>query len=213
MHRYRFRTFFVLLALLILLPSGVSAQSASLYGEAAPDDAAFVRIYNALVEPQTTWVGSVEFASAEPGQATAYRPVNPGVHAVFSGNEYAELIARDAEFFTVILEPRGPQVHQDRRHTRADQAQLVVYNIDLDGPVSLKTGDGSVTVVDAVESGGAGSVSVNPAAVELVLQPPQGSSLELGDIGMQRGQSYAMFVFLQDGRPQVQLQQAEILAQ
>ena len=196
-----------------LLASGLWAQSASLYGESAPDDAAFVRVFNALAETQDIWVGSVQFSGTDSSTSTAYRPVNPGVHAVYVGNAFAELIARDGSYYTVILTAGGPVVHEDPRHTRADQSQLLLYNVSLSEAVDLKTADGSVVVIPDVAVGETGTVSVNPAEVAFAVFQSGEPSVTLGDIGLARGQSYALFAVDADGEPHVVVQQAEVLLQ
>lgn len=202
----------------ILFTIQAAAQSASLYGSSAPDDAAFVRVFNMTRHIHSVWAGSVQFPEIEPWTGTAYRPVNPGVHAVFVGNNFAELIARDGRFYTVILGLEGPSVIEDSRHNRADQAQIILYNGTDSETLELRTADGSMAVIPGVAPGESALVSVNPVAVDLAVFTESGSSVNLGDIGLSRGQSYALFAGMQNSGTQnaellVIVQQAEVLAE
>jgi len=195
--------------------AGASAQSGSLYGAGAPEDAAYVRVFHHGSDGVVArlWVGATEYRNLSPGQSSAYRPVTPEIHMVYLNSLFEEFIAREGAYYTILLLDNGLQIHQDPAHTRADLAQILVYNLDVSGPVSLRSADGAITVVGDIMSGESGAVTVNPVAVELAVFVGSELHAELGDIGLERGQSYAVFVMDAAGRPAARVDRAEILAE
>ncbi|MFN2312341.1 MAG: alginate O-acetyltransferase AlgF [Spirochaetia bacterium] len=200
---------------LILAPAASFAQNGSLYGEGAPEDAGYVRVFNNRSggAVSSLWVGATEFQNLPKGESSAYRPVTPEIHMVYLNDAFEELIAREGAYYTIVLQDDGLSVHVDPTHRRADLAQILVYNLDVAGTVALKSADGATTVVDGVMSGEAGAVAVNPVAVELAVFVGDQMQAVLGDIGLERGQSYAVFVSAAEGRPAVRVDRAVIQAE
>jgi len=197
---------------LSLAPTAGFAQNGSLYGADAPEDAGFVRVFNHRSDGAVSslWVGATEFRQLPTGESSAYRPVTPEIHMVYLNDAFEELIAREGRYYTIVLQDDGLSIHQDPTHERADLAQILVYNLDVAGTVALKSADGATTVVDGVMSGEAGAVAVNPVAVELAVFVDDQMQAELGDIGLERGQSYAVFVSTAEGRPAARVDRAKI---
>lgn len=198
---------------ILTFPLFAQNSSASLYGAGAPDNAGFVRVFNMGTGEQTVWAGSIQFAGIAAGSVTAYRPVNPGVHAVFVGNDFAELIALDGRFYTVVLSDAGPQVFEDNRHTRADQAQIILYNTTTAGAIELRTADGMTQVIPSVEPGKSGVITVNPVAIELGVASDSQDTINIGDIDLARGQSYGIFLIDSGDGLEVIVRQAEVLSE
>lgn len=206
---------FSLVVGLMLGIAGASAQSGSLYGAGAPEDAAYVRVFNHRSDGTVSrlWVGATEFRNLTTGVSSAYRPVTPEIHMVYLNDLFEELIAREGVYYTVILQDEGLLIHEDPTHRRADLAQILVYNLDIAEPLALRSADGTTTVVGELRSGESGAVAVNPVAVELTVFLGNGQSVELGDIGLERGQSFAVFVMDDNGRPAARVDRAEILVE
>ncbi len=200
---------------LMLGIAGSSAQSGSLYGAGAPEDAAFVRVFNSRSDGTVPrlWVGATEFRNLAMGESSAYRPVTPEIHMVYLNDAFEELIAREGAYYTILLRDDGLLIHEDPAHRRADLAQILVYNLDIEERVALRSADGTTTVVGELGSGESGAVAVNPVAVELGVFLANELYLELGDIGLERGQSFAVFVMDNNGRPTARVDRAEILVE
>lgn len=200
---------------LMLIPAAAYAQNGSLYGAGAPEDAAFVRVFNNRNDGAVSrlWVGATEYRNLSSGHSSAYRPVTPEIHTVYLNDAFEELITREGSYYTIVLRDDGLHIHEDPAHTRADLAQILVYNLDVSGPVELRSADGTAGVVGSLMRGESGSVAVNPVAVELAVFVDDEKHLELGDIGLERGQSFAVFVSGAEGRPAARVERAEIQAE
>ena len=199
----------------MFVPAATHAQSGSLYGAGAPADAAFVRVFNNRSDGAVSrlWVGATEYRNLSPGHSSAYRPATPEIHTVYLNDLFQEFIPREGSYYTLLLLDDRLQIHQDPAHTRADLAQILVYNLDVSGPVSLRSTDGAITVIGDVKSGESGAIAVNPVAVELAVFVGDEKQVELGDIGLERGQSFAVFVVGAEGRPAARVERAEVLAE
>ena len=186
-----------MLVLLCGLPTAPAAWAQNgLYGEAAPDDAAFVRLVNASERDDlgSVWVAATEFSGLEPYTVSPYRPIFPGIHRVSLGGHEAELIPDRGEYFTVVLTEDELVVVSDTEHTRPDRAQLVLYNFSQWDGLELRTADGEATAVEAVPRGAGRAAEVNPVEIEFAVYH-RGEPLEqIGDLGLERGQSYGVFV-------------------
>ncbi len=210
----------------LLLPAGAALLAAvlllaavpqvlagnGLYGDAAPDDAAFVRVVNAGGEETVgpVWIGAAEYTGLEPLSVSAYRPVAPEIHQVMLGDHTAELIARAGDYYTVVYHPDGLAVLEDTEHTRPDRAQIIVYNFSQHEELELRTAEGETTVVPAVPESEARDVAVNPVPIELALFAEGEPVEQIGDLGLARGQSYAVFAVYLDGELQSFTAQAEL---
>ncbi|MFW6362430.1 MAG: alginate O-acetyltransferase AlgF [Spirochaeta sp.] len=212
-------------AVLLLLPAISFAQTGELYGAAAPDDAAFVRVFNNHRSGDTfeLWIGSTEYVGVEQDTLTPYRPVSPGVHSIFNGGASAELIAQDGDYYTVVLLDDGPLVVKDPALTRADRAQILLYNLLPGQSAGLSTADREVEVIPAVSPRRSGGVVVNPAEAEFAVVVGESaaadsadsvdSAVEIGDIGLERGQSYAVFVHSRKNEAAAVVHRAAVLAE
>ncbi len=190
----------VLVALVLIVGIAEPAIRAQegLYGAAAPADAAFVRVVNAQAQPlPELWVGATRFAALAPQTASPYRPVNPGIHQVFLGTRSEELIPRRGVYYTVMVTRDGLFIVEDTAHTRPDRAQIVLYHFAGGSALSVRTADGTATVIGDVRTGSSGTVQVNAVAVELALFRDGEQLAALGDLGLARGQSYSIIAFPQ----------------
>ncbi|MFO7850321.1 MAG: alginate O-acetyltransferase AlgF [Spirochaetia bacterium] len=208
--RRSFSAFTAVLYLLIglfLFPGVAGAQSEELYGSSAPEDAAFVRVFNyrSSGTVSSLKIGSIEFQEVEVNEATAYRPVNPGVHAVYLGEAHEEIIAGEESYYTVLLGDEGPKAFEDPIHTRADRAQIILYNVSMEKSIELRTADGENVIIESTAKGESEEVVVNPVEAELAVFVSDNSDsgdpeVSIGDIDLERGQSYGLFA-LETGDP------------
>ncbi|TVQ36628.1 MAG: hypothetical protein EA384_13800 [Spirochaetaceae bacterium] len=199
--------------LALFLTGSLAAQSGNgLYGAAAPDDAAFVRVVHGGPSGalRDIWIGATHFRLVEPLTVSAYRPLTPGIHQVMVSGLNAELIPRRGNYYTVVVSGDRLHVLQDTAHTRPDRAQLVLYNFSDAEHLALRTADGATPVIEEVAAGGAGVIEVNAVAVELALFRASEVFAYVGDPGLERGQSYSVFAFSVAGETRVIVAQAEI---
>ena len=201
------------IAVLLLLPGLAAAQSSDgLYGAGAPDDAAFVRLVNGVDDGPLAevWVGATRFEPVAPLSASQYRPVSPGIHQISVGGESEELIPRRAKYYSVVVSENGLHILEDSAHTRPDRAQIFLYNFSDVSPMALRTADGSTAVIGDVASGTSSVVEVNPVPLEFALFHSVELVAAIGDPGLERGQSYSVFVFGRQGQLRVIIEQAAI---
>gem|GEM_PF-1037972 len=186
----------VLVLLCVVLTAPAARAQDGLYGEAAPDDAAFVRLVNASERDDlgSVWIAATEFSGLDPYTVSPYRPIFPGIHRLSIGGHETELIPDRGEYYTVVLTADELVVVEDIEHTRPDRAQLVLYNFSPWDGLELRTAAGDATAVEAVPRGRGRAAEVNP--IEIAFAVYHGGELleAVGDPGLERGQSYGVFV-------------------
>jgi hypothetical protein len=182
-------------ALLALAAQGGVADS--LYGEAAPRDAAYVRFFvagnSSLHDPLE--IGGTRFVAVAPGSATPYRPVAPDIYLVDNDGRRAEIIPKKERYYTIAILPAEIRVFEDVAHTDPARAQIVLYNVSALDWVGLRTSDGRVEVMPAVARNRSHAVRVNAVPVRLTVAGPGSFASQLADPGLRRGASHSVFVY------------------
>jgi hypothetical protein len=197
----------VLLAALALY-AGLCTPAAAqtLYGDKAPADAAYVRVFrvpSGSGGEKALILGSARFeARVRPG-VSPYRPVSPDIYQVRAGGHAAEIIPRAGRYYTIAITPGGVRVIEDPAHTDPARAQLVLYNLSGLPQVALCTEDGRTPVLAPAAPGEVKRITVNAVPVRLALFAGGELLRLLGDPGLQRGSSYSVFVFEQHGSTEV----------
>ena len=183
-----------------------------LYGAGAPADAAFVRVVNAAGEGAigSLWIGATEFSAVADLTVSPYRPLSPGIHQISISGHTEELVPSAGGYYTVVYTEEGLTVLRDTEHTRPDRAQIVLYNFSSEEGLELRTADGAATAVPAVPRRTGRDIAVNPIRIEFAIYH-RGEPLEtVGDLGLERGQSYGVFVFGELGDARVVIERAEL---
>ncbi len=206
-----FRVLGLVVMLLCTAPAAVKATD-GLYGAGAPEDAAFVRIVLAAEEAEVApvWIGATEFTDIAPFSVPPYRPVSPGIHQIGIGEHTAELIPSRGGYYTVVYDAGGLTIVEDTEHTRPDRAQIVLYNFSALDRLELRTADGETTAVAAVPHGEGRDIAVNPIPIGFTVFSDGEPVKPVGDLGLEGGQSYSVFVFSVHGRLRVVTEQAEL---
>lgn len=184
----------------------LAAGDDSLYAPPPPPGAASVRLIGAMAVPtpiEANIAGKkLHTNGAEPtrfitimqgpctfsvGTASATRPIQAGQH-------YSMVVtsAGGKQSVSVIPEP-APLL---------GQALIVLYNFSAGPAVSLKTPDGTTTLVDAVAAGKLGSRPVNPVASGFAVFRGKTKLGEVPSVQLRRGASYGVFL-LPGVKPQV----------
>ncbi|MFP4113817.1 MAG: alginate O-acetyltransferase AlgF [Spirochaetota bacterium] len=210
----KWRTPSLVAALMLAIASAAAGQEGNLYGSGAPEDAGFVRIVNAAsgAPPPETTVGNVGFGPLEFAAASPYRPVGPGIYTVRLGGGTAELIVSTGAYYTIALHRDGVVVFEDPEHTDPTEAQLFFYNLASGAPVRLATSDGT-EVVESVDSLESAVVTVNPVPVELAVFGDDGRLADVGDPGLERGESFSVFAVSADDEVRPFVVRAEVAAE
>ena len=189
---------FTTIALLCLASGGLAGQEdeGGLYGSSAPGDAAFVRLVNARSEGGvSTSIGGSDFGPVPAAGASPYRPVAVGLFTVRIAERSVELITEDAAYYTIALTDAALLVFDDPEHTDPAEAQLFLYNLTSGPDLTLVASERQTDITDAVSAGESTQVTVTPVAVNLALSSAATDLIELGDPGLERGESYSVFAF------------------
>lgn len=173
-------------AFCVLSSLAAHADDTSLYAEAAPDDASFVRFVG------FEGAGSAEFAGKTfdlPKDAnSAYVPVSSSqLNDVPNGS-----------YITVLRSVDGQDkvISESARDTRSKVFLFLVNGTDT--ALDLRLADNSATVIDGVGQGRAGQRGVNPLAVTLgVFSHDAQTPLKTFDVTLKRGQNIS---FVADDR-------------
>ncbi|MFW5688809.1 MAG: alginate O-acetyltransferase AlgF [Spirochaetota bacterium] len=196
----------------LVAAASLPAQDGGLYGSGAPDDAAFVRIVNAApgAGELGASIGDTGLGPVGVGSVTPYRAVVTGLFQVAVGERSVELVAENGAYYTIAILPDALLLFEDPEHTDPTQAQIFVYNLRLPGRARLVASERGATVLGPVDSEASEQVAVAAVPVELALRSG-GGQIALGDPGLERGESYSVFAFLNaDGEVEAFVEQATI---
>ena len=154
------------------------ATDASLYAEAPPEDASFVRFVGFGGERSAEFAGKT--FTLNPDEKLAYAPVSSaGLTGVEPG-----------AYFTVVRDAAG-DANVIREAPRAAASKVSLYLVNAtDAALELKLADGSVTVIDAVDPMQSGLRAVNPVAISFgVFRHGEDAPLASFDVSLRRGQN------------------------
>ncbi|MEL7463867.1 MAG: alginate O-acetyltransferase AlgF [Pseudomonadota bacterium] len=172
---------FYAIAVLGFSASAGFATDASLYAEAPPEDASFVRFVGfdgaetAEFSGKTFALNADEMFAYAPVSAAALQNVAPG------------------GYFTVVRNDAG-DAHVISEAPRAAASKVSLYLINAtDDALELKLADGSVTVIDAVDPMQSGLRAVNPIAISLgVFRHGEDAPVATFDVSLRRGQNVSV---------------------
>lgn len=169
---------FYAVAILGLSASASLATDTSLYPEAPPEDASFVRFTGFGDDTSAEFAGKKFTLMAD--EQLAYTPVSS---AALQGVE-------PGSYVTVVRSNDGAQ-HSIPEGPRAAASKVSLYLINAtDKALELKLADGSVTVIGDVEPMSSGLRAVNPVAISFgVFQHGQDAPLATFDVSLRRGQN------------------------
>ncbi len=177
----------------LLLAAPVLAQG-DLYGDQAPADAAWIRIFNlAMAEPLTASLDGTELA-AEYGHASGYLPAEAGTHALGHADSVIELSSEPGTFLTVAFLPDGPVVIEDPALRDISRGLLGLMNLTSRADLALVTEDGDV-VVESVGPLEAEAIQVSAAVTALEVMHEGVAIAELGEHSFERGSAYTVVVY------------------
>ena len=192
---------------------GAPATAQTLYGERAPRDAAYVRLFRAVDgQPgRALALGAARFEALGHGAVSPYRPVAPDIYQIRSDGHLGEIIPRAQRYYTVTVTRGGIQVFEDQAHTDPARAQLVLYNLSSLEQVSLSTEDRRTQVIPPVSPRAAEGITVNAMPVRLGVFSAGRVLRLLGDPKLSRGSSYSALVFDEEGQTAVHWAEAVLV--
>ena len=154
------------------------ATDASLYAEAPPDDASFVRFAGFGDAESADFAGKT--FRLNPDERLAYAPVSSAALSGVAPGTYA----------TVVRDASGAD-HVIREAPRAAASKVSLYLVNAtDSALELKLADGSATVIPGVEPMASGMRAVNPVKISFgVFRHGEDAPLATFDVSLRRGQN------------------------
>lgn len=200
----------ILVGLLLLLSAWAASQAQDgLYGPDAPSDTAWIRVVNAGAgggesdeEALALSLGSVEWEPLPFAEVTPYRTISPGQHSGKVGDHEFAFSAEAEDFITIVALPQDVLVLKDSPLRDISRGLLTLYNLTAEGPLTLRTADGTDVLVD-VASGSAESVAINEAEVALEIHRADERLTPLESRLYRRGEAHSLIVLPLGSDPQV----------
>lgn len=168
---------FYAVAVLCLSATTGMATDASLYAEAPPADASFVRFAGFDTDTSAEFAGKTFALNA--GERLAYTPVSSAALTGVSPGSYVTVVKGQGAYHAIN---EGP---------RAEASKVSLYLVNATGQaLDLKLADGSVTVIGGVKPMSSGLRAVNPVAISFgVFQRGDDVPLATFDVSLRRGQN------------------------
>jgi len=187
----RRRLFGLALAALACLPG---AALAGLYPKAAPPGSAYVRVFNATATPASAKIGDqvIPEVPAFDGSAFVFLPAGSYPLQIGENTQTGKL---DADhYYTAVSESGAIHLFDQNRFDSQLKALVSVFNLIDGAPLSLRTADGKVTVIDAIASKALGQREVNPVKITFGLFAGDNKVVDAKPLIMERGQTYSLIV-------------------
>ena len=169
---------FYAIAILGLSATTGLATDTSLYAEAPPADASFVRFAGFGAEASAEFAGKTFTLNSD--EELAYTPVST---AALKGVE-------PGSYVTVVKSKNGG-FHAIPESPRAEASKVSLYLVNATNQaLELRLADGSVTVIGDVDPMSSGIRAVNPVAISFgVFQHGDDAPLATFDVSLRRGQN------------------------
>lgn len=164
-------------AILGLSATTSMATDTSLYAEAPPADASFVRFAGFGADKSAEFAGKTFILNAD--EKLAYTPVSSSALDGVAAGTYVTVVKANGAHHAI---DEGP---------RAEASKVSLYLVNAtDQALELKLADGSVTVIGGVEPMSSGLRAVNPVAISFgVFQRGDDTPLATFDVSLRRGQN------------------------
>jgi alginate O-acetyltransferase complex protein AlgF len=157
---------------------------------------AFVRVVNATAgkTPIQVDLGATRYDKLGFAEVSPYRPIVPDIYQIRAADHEEEIIPKIGLYYTVVCAPKGIYITEDLPHTDPARAQLFLYNFSSFPRVDLKTADGKTSVISAVAPHQYEQVVVNAISVSFAVFSGGTRLGEVGDLDLERGSSFSVFV-------------------
>lgn len=168
---------FYAVAILGLSATTGMATDASLYVEAPPADASFIRFAGFGADKSAEFAGRTFVLNAD--ERLAYTPVSAAALEGVAPGSYVTVVKASGAQHAIDEGPRG----------EASKVSLYLVNA-TDQALELRLADGSVTVIGDVSPMSSGLRAVNPVAISFgVFQRGDDAPLATFDVSLRRGQN------------------------
>ena len=175
----------------IIISANALAQHDGLYPEPPPANAAFVRVIHAFAGTGaiSASVGDRVYPELAFQEASDYYVVLEGEHQVKIADDGQEISLSAGTFYTLAVTAgeEGPHITliEEAIANNAAKALLSLINLSHE-VVDLRLADGSMMVLEAVESMGIASIEVNPISVSLAVFAAEEPIAVFEDLQLQR---------------------------
>lgn len=207
----------VALACGVLLAHSVWAQgSGRLYDPEPPSDSGYVRIVWAMgATVQVSVDGKARVAKLAPYGVSEYLVLKEGVHTLAFqqggktwSHPWTVTRGKSVSLAYAAMKGDGPShVMEDKGNTNRLKSLLAFYNLHPRAvKADVSTQQGKSKVFDGVAYGSMAALQVNPIAIGLEVAGADRSAV--AQLEMQAGQTYSVFLFNVDGKPQTRVVQS-----
>jgi alginate O-acetyltransferase complex protein AlgF len=187
-----------LLIILLTLSTLTNTFSQTLYDPEPPENAAFVRIANFSKDAVSTEINNTKFDSILSNNISPYKVVSSG-KSIIENISKSDFDIKSKQFYTFVIdETKKTLFLNDSKSPSLTKSGISVYNISRISNISLKTGDGKISVIQDVAVGSVKSKFVNAIKVNLAIFIGNTKASSLGDIQFERSMSYSVFFY---GKP------------
>lgn len=198
--------FFALISSLLVSMNMAQAGEDALYAAEAPDGAAFIRVVNAdasgaLAEAT---VGDKVIKEVSPLEASPYIYLPEGSYQVKVDGQQMTVDMKKDEFYTlVVLDSGETKLMKDVAFDNPRKALLSFYNLTGTGGVTLKTSDGKVDVIEAVDSLAVANREINAVSIALGAFQSNKALATSSEVNLQRGKVFSVFAIDVGGEPRL----------
>lgn len=195
------KMFITILAFLVpaLLAFPVMAQDDGLYDPVAPEGSAFVRFMNAGTadEALKPSINGKTYREIGHSALSAYFPLKAGRLDAGLGPIKLSDTVESGAYYTLVLKGDALTILKDSAIANPAKAVITLYNLS-DKPVILKTADGKVDIIPAVDPGKSGSREINAVPVTLAVFDGDRKITDIGAVSLKRSEATAMILSKKD---------------
>jgi hypothetical protein len=191
-----FSILFVIIFVAVFFPLRSKAADDGLYAAAPPQGSAFVRFVNG--DPTHLYKGNIrgkEFPSVAPGHAGAYLPISQGEGRITFGENEITYNFKSGVHYSAVLAGGHLGLLEEPANNNKLKTQIILINASSQKNVSLKTPDGSISVIDSVDPSKLGVRPVNPVKTGFTVYSSGNKIASLTEQSLERGASYAVIVY------------------
>ena len=201
--------FLTILALTLCMTAPpVRAGDNGLYASAPPPGSAFVRFISAEGGRLKGNVRGKDFPAVTPGQVGPYAAVSPGDAAISLGQTSVNYDLKSGHRYIAALIRGKLTVLEEPENSNKLKTQIILLNLSSKKDVSLKTLDGSVSVISSVESGKLSARPVNAIKTGFAIYAGDTKISSLAEKSLERGTGYTVVVYDGANGPAVSFDQA-----
>jgi len=184
----------LLFFVLLVLTAPARADDDALYGPDAPPGSAFIRLFNATDEHDLqSQIGDVEFDDSGAWGITEFEFLPPGQQQIVVGSVSQEISLEPDQFYTAVYDGQSVRLLQNQRYENRLKALLILYNLTDAKQLSLRTPDGSATIIDGVAQETYGTREVNAARARLSLFSGDTHVADTPPVTLNRGKAFSLF--------------------